>query len=77
MRTTITFADDVAKAVERVQRERSVGVSEAVNDLVRRGLAAEPPATSFRQRTHDLGPPRIDIANVAEALETLDGPAAR
>ncbi len=42
MRTTVTLADDVVAAVERVRRERGVGVSDAVNDLVRAGLAAQP-----------------------------------
>lgn len=53
MRTTITFHEDVARAVERVRRERGVGVSEVVNDLVRRGLAAEENRSRepFRQRT--------------------------
>src|SRR3954447_3348982 len=40
MRTTVTLANDVAAAVERLRRERSIGVSEAVNELVRNGLAA-------------------------------------
>ena len=76
MRTTITLADDVAAAVEQVRRERGIGLSEAVNDLVRSGLTSERPARPFHQRTHDLGD-GVDVANIAEAIETLDGPAAR
>jgi hypothetical protein len=77
MRTTLTLADDVAAAVERVRRERSVGLSEAVNDLVRAGLLHQrQPSTPFEQKTHDLGA-GIDYSNVADAIETLDGPAAR
>jgi hypothetical protein len=76
MRTTLTLADDVAAAVERLRRERSIGLSEAVNDLVRAGLVQQRPATPFQQRTHDLGD-GIDYANVADAIETLDGPGAR
>jgi hypothetical protein len=76
MRTTITLADDVAAAVEQVRRERSVGLSEAVNELVRAGLVEERTATPFRQQTHDLGE-GIDFSNVADAIETLDGPSAR
>jgi hypothetical protein len=76
MRTTLTLADDVAAAIERVRRERSIGLSEAVNDLVRAGLVQQQPTTPFRQRTHDLGE-GIDYSNVADAIETLDGPAAR
>ena len=75
-RTTITLADDVAAAVEKLRRERGVGLSEAVNDLVRSGLTAERSTQPFRQRTHDLGD-GVDVSNIAEAIETLDGPAAR
>lgn len=76
MRTTLTLADDVAAAVERLRRERSIGLSEAVNELVRAGLAAhEKPRTPFRQKSHDLGR-GIEFDNVADTLETLDGPSS-
>ncbi len=76
MRTTVTLADDVAAAVKRLRRERALGLSAAVNELIRAGLSrAERPAR-FVQRTHDLGA-GIDYTNVADALETLDGPSAR
>lgn len=76
MRTTLNLADDVAAAVERMRRERSIGLSEAVNDLVRAGLVQQQTTTPFRQRTHDLGE-GVDYSNVADAIETLDGLAAR
>jgi metal-responsive CopG/Arc/MetJ family transcriptional regulator len=76
MRTTVTLSDDVASAIDRVRRERSLGLSEAVNDLIRAGLAAEPRRKPFRQRTRRLGL-RIDVTDVADALETLDGPSGR
>ena len=76
MRTTLTLADDVAAAVERLRRERSIGASEAVNELVRAGLARPPtPAPRFRQKSHDLGR-GIDFDNIADTLETLDGPSS-
>lgn len=76
VRTTITLADDVAAAVERLRRERSLGLSEAVNELARRGLASDTPRRRFTQKTHDLGK-GVDYTNVADAIETLDGPSAR
>jgi hypothetical protein len=70
------LADDVAAAVERLRRERSIGISEAVNELVRAGLAKrEKPAPPFRQKSHDLGR-GIDFDNIADAFETLDGPSS-
>lgn len=72
MRTTVTLDDEVAAAVERLRRERGAGVSAAVNELARRGLAAEPRgARRFEQATSALGV-RIDVSNVGEALEQLD-----
>jgi hypothetical protein len=76
MRTTVTLADDVVAAVEQRRREQGVGLSEVLNDLVRAGLAAPRDRTAFRQATHDLGE-GIDVSNIGDAIETLDGPAAR
>jgi hypothetical protein len=77
MRTTITLADDTAAAVEQLRREADLGMSEAVNELLRRGAAAAstPPRPPFRQRSFAMGE-RVDVRNIAETLETLDGPAA-
>ncbi|MBA2440300.1 MAG: aldose 1-epimerase [Thermoleophilaceae bacterium] len=38
--------------------------------------AGDPPRRAFRQRTEPIGL-RVDVTNVAEAIETLDGPAGR
>lgn len=71
MRTTVTLDPDVVAAVERVRAERSVGVSAALNELVRAGLSRPPERRVFEQRTSDLGS-MIDVSNVGEALELLD-----
>jgi metal-responsive CopG/Arc/MetJ family transcriptional regulator len=76
MRTTITLDDDVAAALERLRRERPIGLSEAINELIRTALTVKRPRTPFEQRAQRIGL-RIDVTNVAEALELLDGPAAR
>lgn len=77
MRTTVTLADDVAAELERLRRERSIGVSEALNELARAGMARrQQPRPRFVQRTHEIGL-GIDVANVAEALEQIEGPDYR
>ena len=76
MRTTVTLADDVAAAVEKLRRDRSIGMSDAVNELVRAGLAKPDSTARFTQEAHELGR-AIEYSNVADAIETLDGPAAR
>lgn len=78
MRTTVTLADDVAAELQRLRRERSIGVSEALNDLARAGMARrKEPRKKFVQRTHNLGRAYIDVTNVAEALELAEGPDYR
>jgi hypothetical protein len=80
VRTTVTLSNDVAAAVARLRRERGIGLSEALNELARAGLAAQPGAGKrrprFRQRSVPLGI-RIDVSNVAEALEQLEDPPTR
>lgn len=76
MRTTVELDRDTARAVQELRREHGRGVSEAVNELIRRGMLAEPRQHRFVPRTRRLGL-RIDVSNVAEALETLEGPDAR
>lgn len=76
MRTTLSLDDDVAAAVQRIREERHIGLSDAVNELIRAGLTAPARRIKFRQRTANLSL-RVDVSNVADALERLDGPEAR
>ncbi len=76
MRTTITLDDDVSAAVSRLKTRRGMGISAVVNELVRRGLMQTSAPATFQQRTSDMGA-RLDVSNIADTLELLDGPAAR
>lgn len=76
MRTTVEFSPEAARAIEKLRRERGLGVSEAVNELVRRGLAPRARERRFRQQTAKLGL-RVDVSNIAEALDALEGPTGR
>jgi Arc/MetJ family transcription regulator len=76
MRTTVTFDDDVAAAIERLRQERSLGLSQAVNELIRAGLRVRPRERRFHQRSRRIGL-RLDVTNVAETLELLEGPTHR
>ncbi len=74
MRTTVTLADDVAAEVARLRRERGIGVSEALNELARVGMArtaGSPTQRRYHQRSAPLGL-RLDVSNIAEVLDTLD-----
>jgi hypothetical protein len=77
MRTTVNLDDDVAAAVEQLRREQGLGLSAALNELARRGLAhGAIPRPRFSQQTSSGGA-RIDLTDVADALDLLDGPGAR
>ncbi|HWG74735.1 MAG TPA: ribbon-helix-helix protein, CopG family [Acidimicrobiales bacterium] len=67
----MTLDDDVAAAVESLRRQEGTGVSEAVNRLIRAGLARRPTRVTYRHRTSDLGL-KIDVTNVGEVLDLLD-----
>lgn len=75
MRTTVTLDDDVAAAIVKMQREQGIGLSAALNQLARQGVVGAPDRRPFTQRTSKMRA-RIDVNNVAEVLELLDGPAA-
>ena len=74
MRTTVRLDPEVAAAAEQLRRERHIGLGEAVNELARAGLARSQKVQgvqAFRQRTAGVGV-KIDVTNIAEALELLD-----
>lgn len=76
MRTTISLDQDVEAAVRHLRSKEGVGLSEAVNRLARAGLASRDERARFQQRTVALGL-QVDVTNVAESLEVLDGPTGR
>jgi len=71
MRTTVTLADDVAAAVERLRKDRGLGLSEALNELARAGMTRSAKPTRFKQQTYPLGL-KIDVTDIADALELLE-----
>lgn len=71
MRTTVTLADDVAAAVQGLRREEGIGMSEAVNRLVRDGLARPAETPAYIHDSFDMGM-KIDVTNVGEVLGMLD-----
>jgi hypothetical protein len=74
MRTTLTLDDDNAVRLERLRKERDVGLKEIVNEAIRLGLneMAQPPGRRqpFQTRAVDLGP--LLFPTVKEALRVLE-----
>ena len=71
MRTTVTLAADVAAAVEGIRRADGIGVSEAINRLIRDGLAKPAAVPYYEHTSYELGQ-RIDVTNIGEVLGLLD-----
>lgn len=71
MRTTVRLDPEVAAAAERLRKERHIGLGEAVNELARAGLPRGQRPKPFIQRKASVGL-KIDVTDVAEALELLD-----
>ena len=76
MRTTVSLDDDIAAAIAQLRRERGIGLSEALNELARAGLTMKTKRKPFVQKTHP-GRLLIDVTDIGQALEDLDGPSHR
>jgi len=71
MRTTLTLDPDVVAELDRLRRESGMGLSEAVNFLVRQGIRPKQPRARVTTRPANLGA-KIDVANIGEVLDLLD-----
>jgi hypothetical protein len=76
MRTTVELDDDTSAAVQQLRAEGHRGLSDAVNELIRRGMMQRQDEAPFVPRTAPLGL-KIDVSNIAEALDYLEGPESR
>jgi hypothetical protein len=76
MRTTLTLDDDVSAELDALRREQGLSLKDAVNDTLRRGLRAaaetHKPKPKFVTRGRDMGPARMPLDNVAEALAAAE-----
>ncbi|GIU84933.1 MAG: hypothetical protein KatS3mg008_1708 [Acidimicrobiales bacterium] len=75
MRTTINLDDDLASYLKKLARRDGKSVSRIVNDLVRAALGATRGAGSeeeYRPTVLHTGRPKIDVTDVATALERLE-----
>jgi len=78
MRTTLTLDEDVAARLRAEARTAGRPFREVVNDTIRRGLATRSLLESvepYHVTARDLGElrPGLDLDNVAEILERVEG----
>ena len=82
MRTTLTLDEDVAARLKSLARRSGRAFRDVVNETLRRGLARPPhprPREPFRVEARDLGRRRLglDLDNIAELLDQVEGPLRR
>ncbi len=65
------MADDVAAEIEQLRRREGIGISEAVNRLIRQGLVSTPHRAAYVNSPVDLGL-MIDVTNIGDVLDLLD-----
>ena len=79
MRTTLTLDDDVAAKVKALCRRTGESFRLVLNRMLRAGLAGrkdQRPKEPFRIQARRLDlRPGVQLDNVAELIEQLDGPA--
>ena len=73
---------DVAAKLQALARRTGRAFRAVVNETLRRGLAITPPPRArqpFKVQVRDLGGlrPGIDLDNIAEILERVEGPTHR
>jgi hypothetical protein len=73
MRTTVRIDDDLIRALKEKARRDNVSLSASLNQVIRDGLKAKPQKPKpFKQKTHDMGVPRIDLTKAASIAFELD-----
>jgi hypothetical protein len=82
MRTTITLDEDTAAKLQAEMRRTGKPMKETLNEVLRRGFAqkrAPSQARPFRIQARDLGNlrPGLNLDNIGELLEQLEGPLQR
>ena len=82
MRTTVTLDEDVAAKLHAETRRSGLPFKQALNDALRRGLNAKRGASRgerFRVAARDLGrvSPGLNLDNIGDLLETVEGPHRR
>jgi plasmid stability protein len=81
VRTTLTLDEDVAAKLRAEARRSGRSFRDVVNDAIRRGLLSRRSSRSgrFTVSARDLGGlrPGLDLDNIADLLERVEGPAHR
>jgi hypothetical protein len=77
MRTTLTLDKDVAEQAKKLVARSGKPFKQLVNEALRLGfrqIQQAPKPKPYRTKPHNMGPAKIDLDNIAEAIEQIEGP---
>jgi hypothetical protein len=72
MRTTVTLDDDTEQVVRARMEAKGVSFKKALNDAIREGADRRTPPAPFRQRTHDMGVPKMGLTKALQFAGELE-----
>lgn len=73
MRTTVTIDDDLARAIDRLMRERGQTFKATINELLRRGLRPQNDPYSYTLPTFDAQiRPGVDLVKALALSASMD-----
>jgi hypothetical protein len=72
MPTTLTLDDDVGAALDALRRTRGLSMKDAVNTALRGVSENDQPRPAFVTKNADLGPARLPLDNIADALAAAE-----
>ena len=76
MRTTVRIDDDLLRQIKDRAHRENLSLSKLLNEVLRRGLAREPQRRRpFKQKTHDMGKPLIDLTKANAIAAELEDEA--
>jgi hypothetical protein len=75
MKTTLIIPDRIFRELKRRAGQRRTTLSEVVAETLLRGLEEAPPASTALPPlpTHDMGPPKVDIADRDALYRAMEG----
>ncbi len=72
MRTTLTLDDELFARLKAAAHQRGVPLKQVVNEAIRSGMERPRKRRSFKQRTFDLGRPKVDLTKANQLAAELE-----
>jgi hypothetical protein len=73
MRTTVRIDDDLLRQIKDRAHRENRSMTALLNDALRRGLRPEQATLKpFKQKTYDMGPPKIDLIKANQFAAELE-----